>query len=82
MYYIFSVFVSIDMLPVGGWDSRRPWYHFSVGCTSFYFYLLMEPSALLAVLHVYSLHWLFIALPIYAVLKIFVKAVDVVAKIL
>ena len=42
----------------------------------------MEPSALLAVLHVYSLRWLFIALPIYGVLKIFAKAVDVVAKIL
>ena len=50
--------------------------------TSSYFYLLMEPSALLTVLHVYSLRWLFIALPIYGVLKIFVKAVDVVAKIL
>ena len=82
MYDIFSVFVSIDMLPVGGRDSRRLWYHFSVGCTSSYFYLLMELSALLAVLHVYSLRRLFIALPIYGVLKIFVKAVEVVAKIL
>ena len=53
-----------------------------MGCTSSYFYLLMEPSALLAVLHVYSLRRLFIALPIYGVLKIFVKAIDVVAKIL
>ena len=42
----------------------------------------MEPSALLAVLHVYSLRWLFIALPIYGVLKFFVKVVDVIAKIL
>ena len=48
----------------------------------FRFCLLMEPSALLVVLHVYSLRWLFIALPIYGVLKIFAKAVDVVAKIL
>ena len=39
------------------------------------------PSALLTVLHVYSLRWLFIALPIYGFLKNF-KAVDVVAKIL
>ena len=82
MYDIFSVFVSVDMLPIGGQDSCRLWYHFSVGCTSYYFYLLMEPSALLAVLHVYFLRWLFIALPIYGVLKIFVKAIDVVAKIL
>ena len=50
--------------------------------TSSYFYLLMEPSALLAVLHVYSLHWLFIAFPIYGVLKIFCKAANVVAWIL
>ena len=50
--------------------------------TSSYFCLLMEPSALLAVLHVYSLHWLFIALPIYRVLKIFCKATNVVAWIL
>ena len=64
------VFVSVDMFPAGGWDSRRLWYHSSVGCTSSYFYLLMEPSALLVVLHVYSLRWLFIALPIYGVLKI------------
>ena len=82
MYDIFSVFVSVDMLPIGGWDSRRLWYHFSVGCTSSYFYLLVEPLASLAVLHVYSLRWLFIALPIYGVLKIFVTVVDVVVKIL
>ena len=82
MYDIFSIFVSIDMLPVGGRDSHRLWYHFSMGCTSSYFYLLMEPSALLVVLHVYSLRRLFIALPIYGVLKNFVKVVDVVAKIL
>ena len=62
MYNIFSVFVSIDMLPVGGRDSRRLWYHFSVGCTSSYFYLLMEPSALLAVLHFYSLRLAFYSL--------------------
>ena len=49
--------------------------------TSSYFCLLMEPSALLAVLHVYSLHWLFIALPIYGALKIFCKATNVVAWI-
>ena len=47
--------------------------------TSSYFCLLMEPLALLAVLHVYSLRRLFIALPIYGVLKIFCKAADVVA---
>ena len=82
MYDIFSVFISVDMLLVGGRDSRRLWYHFFMGCTSSYFYLLVEPSASLVVLHVYSLRWLFIALPIYGVLKIFVKAVDVVAKIL
>ena len=41
----------------------------------------MEPSALLAFLHVYSLRWLFIALPIFGVLKSFCKATDVVAKI-
>ena len=82
MYDIFFVFVSIDMLPVGAQDSRRLWYHFSVVCTSSYFYLLMEPSASLVVLQVYFLRWLFIALPIYGVLEIFVKAVDVVAKIL
>ena len=82
MYDICSVLVSIDMLHVRGRDSRRLWYHFFVGCTSSYSYLLVEPSASLAVLHVYSLRWLFLALPIYGVLKIFVKAVDVVAKIL
>ena len=37
--------------------------------TSSYFYLLMESSALLAVLHVYSFRWLFIALLIHGVLK-------------
>ena len=71
MYDIFSIFVSIDMLLVGGRDSRRLWYHFSVGCTSSYFYLLVKTSASLVVLHVYSLCWLFIALPIYGVLKNF-----------
>ena len=75
MYDIFSVFVSVDMLPVGGRDSRRLWYYWVVSffflMTSSYFYLLMEPSALLAVLHVYSFRWLFIALPIHGVLKKF-----------
>ena len=47
--------------------------------TSSYFSLLIEPSALLAVLHVYSLRRLFIALPIYGVLKFFCKAANVVA---
>ena len=48
--------------------------------TSSYFCLLMERSALLAVLQVYFLFRLFIALPIYGVLKeIFCKAVDIVA---
>ena len=50
--------------------------------TSSYFCLIMESLALLVVLHVYSLHWLFIALPIYGVLKIFCKAANVVAWIL
>ena len=49
--------------------------------TNSYFCLLMEPSALLVVLHVYYLRWLFIVLPIYGDLKIFCKAADVVAWI-
>ena len=73
MYDIFSVFVSVDMLSVGGRDSRRLWYYWVVSffflMTSSYFYLLMQSSALLAVLHVYSFRWLFIALPIHGVLK-------------
>ena len=39
------------------------------------------PSALLTILHVYSLCWLFIALLIYEILKN-LKAVDVVVRIL
>ena len=39
-------------------------------------------STLLAFLHFYSLCWLFIALPIYKVLKNFCNAADVVARIL
>ena len=78
VWYIISIFFLFSFL----------WY-LSLFCglylflmTSSYFCLLMEPSALLTVLHVYSLRWLFIDLPIYRVLKIFVKAIGVVAKIL
>ena len=60
-------------IPVGRWYPLLffGWYLFLI--TSSYFCLLMEPSALLAVLHVYSLRWLFIALPIFGVLKILVR---------
>ena len=69
------VFVSVDMLPAG----------IPIACgiifTSSYFYLHMEPSALLAVLHVYSLRLAFYNLAHLWDSKKF-KAVDVIAKIL
>ena len=77
VYYLYflSVFVSIGMLLVGGQDSRRPMVPitFFVSCIFIYSKTCQFSSTLLAVLHVYSLHWLFIALPIYGVLKIFVR---------
>ena len=72
----FLVFVSVDMLPVGGWDSRRLWYHF-------HWFLLLFAYGTVSFIGCLTcfFHWLFIALPIYGVLKN-LRPFDVVAKIL
>ena len=86
IFFLFSFLLICCLLgagiPVGLWYPSLFCGLYLFLMTSSYFCLLMESLALLAILHVYSLRWLFIALPIYGVLKIFVKAVDVVAKIL
>ena len=82
-FYFLSVFISVGMLLVEGQDSRRPMVPitFFVGCIFIYSKTCSFSSALLAVLHVYSPRWLFIALPIYGVLKKLCKATDIVARI-